>query len=237
MPRLLTVIAALFALFAVACGGGGDDDAGESTATATATTSPAGSSTTQAAPTPSAAQIEEILKLSIAGYTASDSSLNPLGGSVTHTATAKTAGGASLLVRAQIAQCDAFICGSLDPKTYESVEAQRNLKSILPSAHIENPALRWEFGAVQLSATARGLYYFAQSYLETKGADGSVTRSSANSYRAWYHNGGTLVSLDVFARSSESILSQADLEKRMTKAEAEKAAKDVFAAIEPRLPK
>lgn len=235
MPRLLTVIAALFALVAVSCGGSGDDDAGETTATATA--SPAGGSTAPTAPTPSAVQVEEILKLSIPGYTASDSSLNPLGGSVTHTATAKTAGGASLQVRVQLAQCDAFICGSLDPKTYESAEAQRNLKSILPSAHLENPALRWEFGAVQLSATSRGLYYFAQSYLETKGADGSVTRSSANSYRAWYHNGGTLVSLDVFARSSESILSQADLEKRMTKAEAEKAAKDVFAAIEPRLPK
>ncbi|MBK9342464.1 MAG: hypothetical protein IPN07_05325 [Dehalococcoidia bacterium] len=85
--------------------------------------------------------------------------------------------------------------------------------------------------------TAKGLYYFAQSYVETRGAGWSVSRSSANSYRAWFHNGGTLVSLDVFSRSSDSILSVADLEKRMTKAEAEKAARDVFAVIGPKLPK
>lgn len=231
MPKLLIVTAVLLAFVSAACGGGGDDDAGA------ATPQGGGGSSTQSAPTPSATEIGELLKLAVPGYTASDSSLNLLGGALTYTADAKTAGGASLLVRVQLAQCDAFICGSLDPKAYEAAEAHRNLKSILPSAHIENPALRWEFGAVQLSNTAKGLYYFAQSYVETRGADGSVSRSSANSYRAWFHNGGTLVSLDVFSRSSDSILSVADLEKRMTKAEAEKAARDVFAVIGPKLPK
>lgn len=234
MLRLSLVSAVtIIALFLAGCGGEGNDDG----ATSEDTDKESTRTTVSSRPTPSSAQLEDLTKLSVPGYVAADASLNPIGAAVTYTSEKKTAGDASVLVRVTLAPCDGFICAGLDPKEYEGAETQRNLKTILPSAHIENPALRWEFGAFKLSSNATGLYYYALSYVESKGADGSVSRSSANSFRAWYHNGMILISLDVFSRSSSSVLSALDLEKRMTKAEAEQAARDVFVVFEPKLPK
>lgn len=227
MLRLLLFVLCVSAALLLACSDGG----GESPTTATATEGASRSGT------PTSAQLEALANLSVPGYTASDASLNLIGATVTYTADKKTGGDASILVRVTVAPCDSFICGKLDPKEYEDAGTQRTLKSILPSAHIDNPDLRWEFGAFKLSDQAAGLYYYALSYLESKGADGSVTRSSANSFRAWYHNGTILISLDVFSRSATSALSAADLQKRMPKAEAEQAARDVFAIFGPKLPK
>jgi hypothetical protein len=80
------------------------------------------------------------------------------------------------------------------------------------------------------------LFVYAISYVEEKNVDGTVSRSSANSFRAWYHNGGAYVTFEVFSRHGDPILSQGELESRMTRAEAEKAARDVYAALAPKLP-
>lgn len=228
MPRFLAAAAALAVLFATACG---SDDGGESNPGDDAT-SPASST----APTATDAQIAVLARVQVPGYSVSEPGGTLLGAAVTHTATKKTAGGAELTVRVSLAPCDDFVCAGLDATEYETPAAQDNLKSVLPTTHKENPALHWEFGEVALSPSATGLYYYAVSYVESTAA-GGVSRSSANSYRAWYHDGGTYVTLEVSARSPASPLSQADVEKAMTKAEAEQAAKDVFAALEPKFPK
>ncbi len=233
MRRLLLVLSALLAFLAVACG---DDDSSTATGEPDATGTPAAAASARGGRTATAAELQELARLQVPGYTSSGAGATLTGAGAVYTATGKTAGGAELSVRVLLGPCDAFVCGSLDPKQYETAEAQRNIKSVLPAAHLENPALRWEFGPAQLAPSAAGLYYYAVSYLETKGADGSVTRSSVNSYRAWYHNGAVVITFEVFARNPVADLSLSDVEKRMTKAEAERATREVFAVYGPKLP-
>ena len=228
MYRALILLLPVCLVLAAACGG---DDGGE------AREAPERSGASAGAPTATAAQVADLAGVAVPGYTAASGGETLLGASVIHTRNTKTAAGADLLVRANIAPCEELICASLNLAEYQSADVQANFKQVLPRAHIDNPDLRWEFGEVALSKDATGLYYYALSYVETKGADGGVSRSSANSYRAWYHNGGTYITLEVFSRSPVSPLSAADLEKQMTKAEAEGAAKAVFAALEPHIPR
>jgi len=231
MKRLLFLVCASLVLVPLAGCGGGDDSAGGN--------EPEDPTPAQGrvgdVPTPSAAQIEAMTQVQVPGYSSAEATKTLLGGAVTYIAQAKTAGGAELYVRVNVAPCDTFICRKIDVAEYADSEAQRSLKSVLPSAHIENPDLVWEFETIRLSPSADGLATYALSYLETKGSDGSVSRSSVNSFRAWYHNGGTFVTLEVFARSPQSVMSLGDLRARMTRAEAEKAAQEVFAALEPKL--
>jgi hypothetical protein len=212
-------------LAAVSCGGDGGDD---SVALPTATAEPAGTATV--------GQVLALTELPIPGYRTTEVRETVLGVAVVYTAENKTAGGAELFVRANYAPCDSFVCGSLDPGDYASAEAQDQLKSVLPAAHKSNPDLVWEFGPVELSGRAEGLYYYTLSYLEEE-AGGGVSRSSANSYRAWYHNGSVYVTLEVFARAAAAPLSRGDVARLMTKAEAEEAAREVFVVLEPELPR
>jgi len=213
-------------LFVAACGG--DDDSDDSDDTG----SNGNNASTKDQPTPNADELAEFTKITAPGFKAADGRIIPAGATITFSSEAKTAGGANVLVLARLAGCDPFVCGDLDPKKYETEELQSGLKSQLPPAHIENPDLVWSFGAAELSPSATGLYTYARSYIETKDASGSTTRTSANAYTAWYHDGGSLVTLEVFARGGDSITSLDDVERRMTRAEAEDAAKAVFAAIE-----
>lgn len=227
MRRLTFLFLPAALLLAAACGG--DDDGSDDSGNPTRPPSSGD------VPTATSEQVEDLANVPVPGYSAEGRGDTVLGAAVTHLAAAKTAGGADLMVRVNIAACDDFVCR--DPAEYQTPDVQESLKSVLPATHKENPALRWEFGEVQLSNTANGLYYYALSYVETKTSDGGTSRASANSYRAWYHNGGAYVTLEVFSRSPISPLSLADLEKTMTKAEAEKAAREVFAALEPKLPR
>jgi len=222
-PFLLALFSVL-TLLAAACGDGGEDDAAREASPAAHDTRPA-----------TEAEIQALASIPIPGYVTEQTGATLLGAAATYHAAQKTAGGADLFVRANFAPCDGFVCASLDPKDYTAPAAQDGLKSVLPPAHRDNPALLWEFGQVQLSSGARGLFYYALSYLEGATTTG-VSRSSVNTYRAWYHNGAVYVTLEVFARGTSSPLSRADVEKLMTRAEAERAARDVFAALEPQLP-
>ena len=227
--RFSLCLAVLLAAGLASCGGG-DDNVGTDGVRPTATAA------SRERPTATAAQVQALAAVQVPGFTAGAPSTTALGAAVMVTVSQKTAGGVELFVRANFAPCDATVCTALDAVGYQSPDVQANLRSVLPAVHKDNPNLRWEFGEVALSKQATGLYYYALSYVETRTADGNVSRATVDSYRAWYHNGSVYVTLEVFARSPVSALSQADLEKTMTKAEAEQAARAVFAAIEPKLP-
>ncbi|MGE0597891.1 MAG: hypothetical protein AB7J35_12110 [Dehalococcoidia bacterium] len=226
MLRVLNGFMVLVALVTLSCGGGGEDEDIDD--------SSGGDDSKDASSraTPTAEDLVAIANTAVPGFEAVDPRATGLGATVVYSSETKTAGGAQVQVLVSLASCDPFICGKLDPEAYSSPEAQRNLKSILPTAHIENPDLRWEFGIVDLSGET-GLYTYALSYVETKDNSGGTTRISANTYRAWYHDGRIFISMDVYARGATSVRSLADLEAGMSKAEAEKAAKDVFAALKP----
>lgn len=222
MIRIALVVIVSLAL--VSCGGGGEE-------TPPTAAEPASASPSQSASKPSSAELLQAVSATVSGFTASDVRAIPIGATATYTSNATTAGGANVAVLVQASACDPFICRRLDPATYQTAEAQRSLKSTLPSAHIENPALRWEFGTVELASGKTGLFTYALSYLETKDASGGTSRISANAYRAWFHDGRSLITLDVFSRGGLSARSTADLERNMSKAEAEAAAKSVFGAV------
>ncbi|MGE3075953.1 MAG: hypothetical protein AB7N24_08710 [Dehalococcoidia bacterium] len=229
MFKVLNGFLVLVALVTLSCGGGGDDDD---------INEPSGddSKDTSSRATPTSEDLVAIANTAVPGFTALDPRGTGLGATVVYSSDTKTSGGANVQVLVSLVACDPFICGKLDPDQYSSPEAQRNLKSILPTAHIENPDLQWEFGTVDLSGET-GLYTYALSYVESKDNAGGTTRLSANAYRAWYHDGRIFVSMDVYARGITSVSSVEDLEAGMSKAEAEKAAKDVFAALKPALDK
>ncbi|MCK6563670.1 MAG: hypothetical protein HUU14_13035 [Dehalococcoidia bacterium] len=222
MKRLLLVLIGSSLLAFAACGGGESSPEGSE--------GPA-SSPSPGKATPTAAQLEELTTTEVAGFVRSDSRVVAGSGSVLYTSSAKTAGGANVLVNVRLSACDPFICGTLNPKDYEGAEAQRNLKATLPAVHIENPDLVWESGSAELSPGRAGLYTYALSYVETRDAAGGVSRASVNAYRAWYHNGSLHIMLEVFGRGGGSAGSAADLSRMMSRADASEAAKSVFGAF------
>ena len=223
MIRFVAVFLALSVALA-SCGGTGSGNGPGGSATPAATASSQASKPTS----------EELLtgvSGAVAGFTSSDIRSLAAGATALFTSTATTAGGANVLVLVNVSACDPFICNKLNPADYQTAEAQRALKSTLPSAHIENPALRWEFGAVQLAPGKSGLFTYGLSYLETKDAAGGTTRSSADAYRAWFHDERTVIVLEVFSRGGQAARSAADLERNMSRNAAVAAAKVVFAAV------
>ena len=229
MKRSFLVLLSSFAIFAFPACGGGDDTGGEG-AVAPASPSPVTATAVTARATPSPAELQRLSTIEVPGFTRSDSRVVASAASITYTAAAKTAGGASLVATVRISGCDPFICATLDPTDYESAEAQRNLKSVLSTALAESPGLVWEFGSVELAPGKSGLHTYAVGYAETVAATGT-SRVSTNVYRAWYHDGYLHVSVEVSARGSAFPRSLAETVALMSRAEAGQAARDVFAAF------
>jgi hypothetical protein len=225
--RFVAVFLALSVALA-ACGGDGSGSISGRSDTPVAT--PAATASSQASK-PTSEELLTGVSGAVAGFTSSDIRSSAAGATALFTSTATTAGGANVLVLVNVSACDPFICSKLNPADYQSAEAQRALKSTLPSVHIENPALHWEFDAIQFAPGKAGLFIYGLSYVETKDAAGGTTRASTNAYRAWFHDGRTLIAMDVFSRGGQSAKSTADLEKNMSRTDAEAAAKAVFAAI------
>lgn len=217
---LLSLIVLPLLAFA-ACG---DDDSGPRPGEDTPAESPSGGAT------PTAAQLEQLTTTEVPGFERSESRLVAGSGSVLYTSSEKTAGGASVLVSVRLSACDPFICGTLDPKDYESADAQRNLKSILSTALIESPGLVWEFGRIELAPGHAGLFTYVAGYLETR-SDSGTSRVSANGYRAWYHNRRLHILVEVMTRGGSTPQTLDEVKTRMTRTEGEKAAKEVFAAF------
>lgn len=223
--KFAVVLALALSLGFASCGGGGDD-AEEPGASTNATTA---SSTSR--PAPAAQELLAAVSGAVPGFTSSDIRGSAAGATAMFTSSATTAGGANVLVLVNVSACDPFVCGKLNPADYQSAESQRALKSTLPTAHIENPDLHWEFGAVQLAPGKSGLFTYALSYVETKDAAGGTTRISADAYRAWFHDERTVIAMEVFSRGGQAARSAAELERNMSRNDAEAAAKAVFAAV------
>jgi hypothetical protein len=223
---LLALLVAVSSLALAACGGDDDADNGNGGRSSTPT------STVGSDATPTAEDLERFSTIDVPGYARSDSRVIASAANALYTSAEKTAGGASILVTVRIAGCDPFICGTLDPKDYEGAEAQTNLKSVLSTALIESPGLVWDFGQTELAPGKTGLHTYAAGYLETKEASGT-SRVSANDYRAWYHDGNLHIFIEVFQRGSDSPQSLDAVKALMSMAEAEQAAKDVFAVFAP----
>lgn len=228
MKKLLpALMVAASALALAACGGGNEAaENGNGGSARTPTSSAAGRGT------PTSEDLERFSTIDVPGFTRSDSRVVASAANALYTSIEKTVGGANILVTVRVAGCDPFICTSLDPKDYESAEAQRNLKSILSTALIESPDLVWDFGDVELAPGKTGLHTYAAGYLESRDASGT-SRVSANAYRAWYHDGSLHIFIEVFPRGGDSPQSLEDVKTLMSMAEAEQAAKDVFAAFAP----
>ncbi len=226
---LLGLLAAVSPLALVACGGGDDDDADGGNGGG-ANSSPTSAATAKG--TPTTEDLQRLSTVEVPGFTRSDSRVVASAANAVYTSTEKTAGGANILVTVRVAGCDPFICGTLDPKDYEGAEAQTNLKSVLSTALIESPGLVWDFGPTELAPGKAGLHTYTAGYLETKDASGT-SRVSANAYRAWYHDGNLHIVIEVFQRGGDSPQSLDDVKALMSMAEAEQAAKDVFAAFAP----
>ncbi len=222
----LLVAVSSFALFAC----GGDDDTEKGNGGGGSDSTP--TSAAAAKGTPTAQDLGRLSTIDVPGFTRSDSRVVASAANALYTSTEKTAGGANILVTVRVAGCDPFICATLDRKDYEGAEAQRNLKSVLSTALIESSDLVWDFGDVELAPGKTGLHTYAVGYLETRDASGT-SRVSANAYRAWYHDGNLHIFIEVFQRGGDSPQSLEDVKALMSMAEAEKAAKDVFAAFVP----
>lgn len=229
MKRSFLVLLSSFAIFAFPACGGGDDTGGEG-AVAPASPSPVTATAVTARATPSPAELQRLSTIDVPGFTRSDGRVVASAASITYTAAAKTAGGASLVATVRISGCDPFICSTLDPKDYESAEAQRNLKSVLSTALIESPGLVWDFGRVELAPVKAGLYSYAVGYFEQTTASGT-SRVSTNVYRAWYHDGNLHVFIEVAARGASTPRSLDETKALMSAAEAQKAATEIFAAF------
>lgn len=227
MKKLLLGLCAALSLFALAACGG-DDDADNDNGNGDGGTAPTSSVGSDA--TPTAEDLERLSTIDVPGFTRSDSRVIASAANALYTSTEKTAGGANILATVRVAGCDPFICGTLDPTDYEGAEAQTNLKSVLSTALIESPGLVWDFAPVELAPGKTGLHTYAAGYLETKEASGT-SRVSANAYRAWYHDGNLHIFIEVVQRGGDSPQSLDDVKALMSMAEAEKAAKDVFAAF------
>lgn len=229
MKKLLFGLCTAFSLVAlVACGG--DDDADNDNGNGGGGRTPTSSAGSDA--TPTAEDLERLSTTDVPGFTRSDSRVIASAANALYTSAETTAGGANILVTVRVAGCDPFICGTLDPQDYEGAEAQTNLKSVLSTALIESPGLVWDFGPTELAPGKTGLYTYAAGYLETKEASGT-SRVSANAYRAWYHDGNLHIFIEVFQRGGDSPQSLEDAKALMSMAQAEQAAKDVFAAFAP----
>jgi len=211
---LLALLVAVSSLALAACGGDDDADNGNGGRSSTPT------STVGSDATPTAEDLERFSTIDVPGYARSDSRVIASAANALYTSAEKTAGGASILVTVRIAGCDPFICGTLD------------LKSVLSTALIESPGLVWDFGQTELAPGKTGLHTYAAGYLETKEASGT-SRVSANDYRAWYHDGNLHIFIEVFQRGSDSPQSLDAVKALMSMAEAEQAAKDVFAVFAP----
>lgn len=225
---LLVLLSSLAISACSACGGGGESDR-DHTATP-GSPAPATATTVTARATPSPVDLQRLSTTEVPGFTRSDSRVVASAASSTYTAAAKTSGGASLVATVRISGCDPFICATLDPKDYESAEAQRNLRSVLSTALAESPGLIWEFGAVELAPGKDGLHTYAVGYFEQTSASGT-SRVSTNAYRAWYHDGSLYVFIEVAARGASTPRSLDETKALMSAAEAEKAATEIFAAF------
>lgn len=199
----------------VACGGD-DDDPGEGpavgdTATIVAERDPL-----------SEDDLENLGTTEVPGYTRGEPRVNFGNLTVSYASDDPEAAGGSVT----ITPCDPFICWDLRGQVSE--EQEDNLLSLLPSIHIENPDLIFEYGTVVLEDGKEGFFVYTRSYVEE-----GTSKATSNSYRVFYHDGANHITLFVNPPGSLSAENAEALAAQMDQAGGEAVAKEIFAAFAP----
>lgn len=225
--RLLVVIAAS-TLALAACG---DDDGGGSTAPSDGGEVDAGSGDGEAAGEAwTDEDFERLVAIEIDGYSLENGDVSEYGNASATYLEENPSGPVALSALVTYTDCDPFNCTDLSVELDE--ERRANIRSLLPSLHIENPELVEEVGPVELAGRTVLAIYF-RSFVEQD--DGSAT---ALSYRAITHDGTNLVTVQVspdFYSAGGLADSAEELAARMGPAEGAAVAEDILTALSSEL--
>ncbi len=209
-PLFIPVVLAAVAL-SFACGGDDDSNGNGNGSEATAT---------PVAPFTS----EDLLRLAeteVEGFTRGE----PFEGAGNVTVTYETRADEDspiLTVLVTLTNCNPFVCWDLEAPV--SADQEANLKSLLPSVHIQNPDLVWEVTTPEIAAGYTAFANYSRSFVQEGGSTATV-----NGYLVFYHDGVNHITLNVYPRFGfDGPQTAAELEASMTREEAHQLVREVF---------
>ncbi len=229
----LTALAVASVLVFAACGGDSDDtDAGAGADTGIADDTDSVGSEPEASGRAewTDADFERLVALPIDGYTLESGEVSEFGNATSRYLENVPSTTVTLGALVTFDTCDPFLCTDLAAELDE--QARENLRSLLPTVHIENPDLVEEVGPTELAGrTVLGIYF--RSYV---GRDDG--QSTALSYRAITHDGTNLITVQVgpdFMAAGGLADSAEELAERMSPAEGAAVAEDILTALSAEL--
>lgn len=224
----MTAVAALAAtlLAAAGCGTGSESPAATSAGAPSAASKGAASPSAGSQARLTAADLARLSQTTIPGYTAVRQVPSATAVLAVYES-ATVANGARLVATVTISPCDPFICPNLDAATFKGKEPE--LKKVLPEVHINNPALLFTIGNVELAPGYRGFFTYARSFVR----DGGTT-ATANRYSVQYHDGTNQLAILLGVKFEGPFPgSEPEMQRQLDQLSAESAARAVFAAFQP----
>lgn len=232
MKRFLPIFLALPLVLALpGCG----DDSGYG---AKKTPPTGGPQTPTAGPTPDAPppppakpqlspeRLAELSKTEVAGFKRTSERSSKANANMTFEGTTPNAQGFHPFAMVLLEHC--VFCSKLDLAEWR---ANPNLKRMLATAHVENPALVFQVDEIDLGGR-KGIAIYKESFVETKNASGT-SKSASHGLQVWFNDGAHQVMIEVSPRGAEMPGSLEALRTSMSRAEMETAAKALFAAFAP----
>ncbi len=233
MKRAASILGALSLLLLPSCG----DDAGSRSRPpppASGAPAPGGSAVSpeasRAPPPPdiparprlSPERLAELSKTEIAGFQRTSERASKSNAMMTYEGTTPNAQGYRPTATVIIEPC-AF-CARMDLAEWR---ANPNLKRMLSSAHLENPALVFQVDELDLGGR-KAIAVYKESFVETKTASGT-SRSTAHGLDVWFNDGVHQVLIQVSPRGKTRAGSAEELRASLSRAEMEAAARALFA--------
>lgn len=129
--------------------------------------------------------------------------------------------GVTLVVRARFAPCSPGTCW--DPTEDLDDTRVEQIRQVLPTDHMDNPDLVFEYGPDELAPDFQGFDVYYRSMLEGGG--------TAIGYQFRYHDDVNLVEMMVYPQGAPTPITPDDLEAQMPRPWANEVAADVFAAF------
>jgi hypothetical protein len=157
----------------------------------------------------------------IPGYTATEVNLTAQSVAITYLSAARSDAGALVQVRVEVRACTPEDCRPLLASEYQGPADQVGLKAVVAGSLAAAPDLHWSYGAVELREGLDGLFARAAGF-----GDGWV-----NVYRAWYHDGTTLMVLQTTPAEGPQPTSHDQADALLTPVEAFIATARVFASF------
>jgi hypothetical protein len=170
---------------------------------------------------PTAGDYRELAETSVSGYSANEVDLSPQDVGITYLSEARTGAGALVQVRVEVRACTPEDCRPLLTSEYKGPADQVGLKAIVAGPVAATPDLRWSFGGVELREGLEGLSARAVGF-----GGGWV-----NAYRAWYHDGTTLITLHTTPADAPEPANLEEADALLTTVEAFVATSKVFASF------